>query len=72
MDKSDINLKKIKHLRKRNHLTLIDAGKLIGVKQTGYFNKENGNRRITLEEAKILADHYGLTIEELFYDKNFS
>lgn len=32
-----------------------------------YYKKEKGFLRVSLDEAKKLADFYGMTIEELFY-----
>lgn len=64
---SELNLNKLKQMRKQNLKTVRELGELLGIGATGYFKKELGDRKFTLKEAKILADFYKITMEELFF-----
>lgn len=68
MNKKVINLGIIKDLRQKNKATFKDIGRLLDIGTTGYYKKEHGDRRFTIEEAKILAEYYNTTIEELFFE----
>lgn len=55
---------KLKSLRKERGETQIQIVKLLGLKTASAYNKkENGKVPISLEEAKILADHFNQPIE---------
>lgn len=67
------DLSKLKKLRKQNKETLMDLSKLLGYESpNGYLYIENGRCKITLEQAKILADHYNVPVESLFFEKEFA
>lgn len=45
-----------------------DAAKLIGITKANYWNRENGITDFKLKEAFKLAEHYGLSVDELFQE----
>lgn len=54
----------LKNLRKEKGETQIEVAKLLGLKTaSAYSKKENGKVPISLEEAKILADHYNKPLD---------
>lgn len=54
----------LKDLRKERGETQIELAKLLGLKTASAYNKkENGKVPISLEEAKILADHFNKSID---------
>lgn len=68
-----MNLKyfKLYSLRTTNKLRVEDMCDLLGLKsKSNYHKKENGALRFSLKEAKILADLFGLSIEELFFSED--
>lgn len=51
--------KELKNLRKEKGETQIQLAKLLGLKTaSAYCKKENGTVPLSLEEAKILSEHY--------------
>ena len=61
------NLKELRKKRKIRVSTLADKLK---ISESYYYKREKGNRKsFSVEEAKILADFYSLTIDELFFEK---
>lgn len=73
MEQAKPDLSKLKQLRKEHRETLMDLSKLLGYESpNGYLYIENGRCKITLEQAKILADHYGVPVESLFFGNSFA
>ncbi|BFK81450.1 helix-turn-helix domain-containing protein [Clostridium baratii] len=60
--------KKIKTYRFVGSIKQEVLANLIGVTLTTYCNKENGKTEFTLKEAKTLADFFGTTIDDLFFN----
>lgn len=56
----------LKSLRALNDMSQQDAADLIGVSRNTYCKKENGKCTFLLSEAKILAEHFGQPLEEIF------
>ncbi len=44
-----------------------DIAKLLGINVNTYSLKEQGKQDFKLKEAKKLADHYGMTVDALFF-----
>ncbi|BDU82237.1 helix-turn-helix transcriptional regulator [Clostridium perfringens] len=63
-------LKKLKEIRANKGYTQNDMAKILGYKhKSGYNNKlELGDRKITLDQAKIISDLFNLSIEVIFFD----
>ena len=54
----------LRELRKKHGETQTDIAKLLGLKTASAYNKkENGKVPLSLEEAKILANHFKQPIE---------
>lgn len=54
----------LRELRKKHGETQTDIAKLLGLKTASAYNKkENGKVPLSLEEAKILANHFKQSIE---------
>ena len=68
MNKHGYNLKKIKQLRELNSLLLTDMAQLLNITLAGYSKKENGERKFTISEAKVLSELFGLPIEVIFFN----
>ena len=46
---------------------------LLGLKtRGGYFKKENGTVPFTLGEAKKVAEFFGMTVEDIFFENEVS
>lgn len=61
-------LTRLRKLRKDNNITSSEMAKLLGLKtQSAYYKKELGYVPVSLKEAKIIADFFGMSIEEIFF-----
>jgi DNA-binding XRE family transcriptional regulator len=60
-----INLRKI---RKQKQVSPKILGNAIGVNVQTYYKKEGGKLKMSLEEAKVIADKLEMDITEIFFD----
>lgn len=67
MLKVKYNLGKIRELRMKHDFTKSKIAKYLELTLNGYSMKERGKRKFTLDEAKVLADLFELSIEDLFF-----
>ena len=69
-----INNKTLKAYRQLLNKTQKDMAELLGIGLTSYNQKENGKKPFTLSEARIIADHFNESIENIFFANtvNFS
>lgn len=59
-----MNINRLKELRKEKGETQIELAHLLGLKTASAYNKkENGKVPISLEEAKILSEHFKQPID---------
>lgn len=59
---------KLKIIRKNKGLTQNDMAILLGYKHKSGYNKlELGDRKITLEQARIISIKFNMSIEEIFF-----
>ncbi len=59
------NLKKI---REKTGTTQDEMAELLGYRhKSGYSKLENGDRKISIEQAKIISDFFNMSIEEIFF-----
>jgi len=59
-----LNNSYLKDLRKKNGETQIEIARLLGLKTaSAYSKKENGKVPISLEEAKILSNHFNKSVD---------
>ncbi|MCL2045764.1 MAG: XRE family transcriptional regulator [Oscillospiraceae bacterium] len=64
---------KLKEIRTSKRETCEDLSAILGFKTRGaYHKKETGNVPFTLLEAKAIADHYNLRIEDIFFNNEVS
>ncbi len=59
----------LRAMRARYGLTQNDLATLLDIHKATYNRKERGMIDFSLSEAKALADHFHITIEDLFYPK---
>ncbi|WP_244833400.1 helix-turn-helix transcriptional regulator [Clostridium sp. BJN0001] len=60
---------KLKDIREKRGITQADMAELLGYNHKSGYNKlENGERKISLEQAKTISDFFNLTIEDIFFD----
>ncbi len=55
----------LKELREQNKSTAADLAKVLGVANSTYYNYEQGERRISLEQVILLAKFYDCFAEEI-------
>lgn len=53
--------------RKEKKLSQVEMSEKLGLTRVGYSLKERGIQRFSLEEAKILSDFFGMSIESLMF-----
>lgn len=58
--------------RKEKQYTLEEMAKYLGISKSSYYKKEIGEIKISLAEAKKLADFFETNIEELFFSNKVS
>lgn len=64
---------RLKTLRKEKGLTQADLAKVLNTNQSQYGKYENGKTNLTVENAKILANYFGVSIPYLLgYEENFT
>ena len=64
---------RLRYLRRERKLTCEDMAKLLGLEtKAAYSKKELGRTKFTLAEAKIIADSFGLCIDDIFFANEVS
>ena len=62
---------RLKKLRKEKGLTQSDLAKVLNTNQSQYGKYENGKTNLSIENAKILAEYFGVSIPYLLgYEEN--
>lgn len=59
---------KLKAYRQLKGVNQSVIAELIEVQLTTYSFKENGKKQFTLDEAKKIADYFGTTIDDIFFN----
>ena len=70
MSKCNPNIKRgktLRELRKAHQRTQQEIADLLNISTANYCKKEHGSLACSLDEAKILADYYGTTVDHLFF-----
>lgn len=62
-----VNYKKLMDVRTELNLTQEDVAKHINVRRFTYSKKERGLLSINLREAYLIANLFGMSMEELFF-----
>ncbi|AKG05555.1 hypothetical protein AAV35_012880 [Salimicrobium jeotgali] len=64
---SELNLEKIKQLRKKHKLSQGEMAEILGMKSLyPYHRKESGNQPFKAEEIHAIARYFGVEIEYFF------
>lgn len=64
--------RRLRYLRDENDLTAIEICRRTGIAQSAYSNYETG-LRVPRDENKVkLARMYGLTVDTIFFNENFT
>ena len=61
-------MKKLKELRLKNNLTVVEISKLIGISPTYYWQIENKDRRLYYELAVKISKIFKLKPDDIFYE----
>ncbi len=57
----------LKEFRRTDGVKASTLARLIGLKtNASYYKKENGDVKFTVEEALVIANHFGRRVEEIF------
>jgi transcriptional regulator with XRE-family HTH domain len=67
---NNVNLLKIKELRKEKKLTQIEISKLMGIAQTTYANIEIGRTTASYQNIKKLAEIFSIDKDDLYLKSN--
>ncbi|WP_173714662.1 helix-turn-helix transcriptional regulator [Clostridium beijerinckii] len=60
---------KLKEIRENRGTTQDEMAILLGYKHKSGYNKlENGERKISIEQAKVISDFFNKSIEEIFFN----
>lgn len=62
-------MNKLKELRESSGMRQDEIATIIGTSLANYNKKENGEVRVSLIEAKKIADLFHMTIEDIFFTK---
>lgn len=57
----------VKEYRLKNKTKIKEICKLLEINRITFYQKEKGNLRFSLEEAKKIADFYNDSIENIFF-----
>lgn len=59
----------LKQLRLAENISQKDMAILVGMTHRCYRSKENGERSVSLDEAKRISEVFGMKIEDIFFKK---
>lgn len=61
-----LKYEKLYKMRKKKNLTHEQIASALGMSRSTYTHKENGTRGLDINEAKKIAEFYGVSLDELF------
>jgi len=63
----------LRRYRKDNGISVTEMCNLLGLEtESAYYKKETGHTKFSLIEAKKIANHFGLKIENIFFADELS
>lgn len=62
----------VRTLRENFHLRQRDIAELLGISIASYSKKELGDVRFSLQEARVIADFFDHSIEDIFFEGKLS
>jgi putative transcriptional regulator len=60
-------MSKLRELREEKGKTQEEMARILDISEPNYCKKESGQVKVSLLEAKKIADYFGQTIEEIFF-----
>lgn len=66
-------LERLRKLRKERNVSIAEMSMLLGFKtQSAYCKKELGYVPLSLNEARVISDFFGKSIDEIFFTNEIS
>jgi len=63
----------LRRLRKNKQVPVLVLAKLLNLKtEAAYYKKESGIIKFSVEEARRIADYFGMSIEDIFFEESLS
>ncbi|PHS36634.1 MAG: transcriptional regulator [Alkaliphilus sp.] len=59
-------------MRENNKISQSEMARILGISPQRYHQYEKNKRSMPVEIAKKISDHFGITIEEIFFDDCFN
>lgn len=60
---------KLKKLREDKGITQDEMAELLGYRHKSRYSKlENGERKMSIEQAKLISDFFNMSIEDIFFN----
>ncbi|MDR3090639.1 MAG: helix-turn-helix domain-containing protein [Clostridiales bacterium] len=60
----------VKSIRRERNVNVSEMANLLNLKTIqSYYKKESGKRKFSLDEAKKIADFFGMDIEDIFFQE---
>ena len=60
---------KLKKLREDKGITQDEMAELLGYRhKSGYSKLENGERKMSIEQAKLISDFFNMSIDDIFFN----
>jgi len=63
---------RLKRLRESKGLNQVEIADILGISPQRYNMYERGKRSMPVEIAKDVADYFGVTLEEIFFDNELN
>ena len=67
--KYNLSMKKLKELRLKNKLSVVQMASIVGISPTYYWQIENKDRRLYYELAVKISKVFKLKPDDIFYDE---
>jgi len=65
-------MSKLRELREEKGKTQEEMARILDISEPNYCKKESGQVKVSLLEAKMIADYFGQSIEEIFFAEEVS
>lgn len=63
----------LRGIRKKREVPVRVLAKLLNLKtEAAYYKKESGIIKFSVEEARRIADYFGMSIEDIFFEESLS
>ncbi|MGV8168156.1 MAG: helix-turn-helix transcriptional regulator [Alkaliphilus sp.] len=65
-------MKSLVYIRESNNISQSEMARVLGISPQRYHQYEKNKRSMPIEIAKKISDHFGITIEEIFFNDSFN